>query len=221
MRGDGCGLSWGVPQGTAQAEVTLYDNLGTWHFEITTTSARAQEFFDQGLRLIYAFNHDEAIAAFSEASRLDPEAAMPYWGVALALGPNINSAMDAKAEARAVEALKQASQQAAQASPRERAYVETLATRYSLKKTGSRRAKDEAYAKAIRRLAQQYPDDVDAATLAAEALMVLRPWDYWRADGKPQPGTEEIVATLEAVLRRTPDHPRRLPSLHPCGRSLP
>ncbi|GMV49097.1 MAG: hypothetical protein AMXMBFR67_06400 [Nitrospira sp.] len=201
------GLSWGVPQGTAQAEVTLYDNLGTWHFEITTTSARAQEFFDQGLRLIYAFNHDEAIAAFSEASRLDPEAAMPYWGVALALGPNINSAMDAKAEARAVEALKQASQQAAQASPRERAYVETLATRYSLKKTGSRRAKDEAYAKAIRRLAQQYPDDVDAATLAAEALMVLRPWDYWRADGKPQPGTEEIVATLEAVLRRTPDHP--------------
>ena len=193
--------------GSAHAEVTLFDNLGTLHHEITTTSERAQKFFDQGLRLSYAFNHEEAITAFTEASRLDPDAPMPYWGVALSLGPNINAAMDAKAESRAVEAIQKASARLERATPRERAYVEALAVRYSIKKSLSRKAKDEAYAKAVRRLAHDYPDDVDAATLSAEAMMVLHPWDYWRADGRPQPGTEEIVATLEAALRQHPDHP--------------
>ena len=193
--------------GSAHAEVTLFDNLGTLHHEITTTSERAQKFFDQGLRLNYAFNHEEAITAFTEASRLDPDAPMPYWGVALSLGPNINAAMDAKAESRAVEAIQKASARLERATPRERAYVEALAVRYSIKKSLSRKAKDEAYAKAVRRLAHDYPDDVDAATLSAEAMMVLHPWDYWRADGRPQPGTEEIVATLEAALRQHPDHP--------------
>ncbi len=193
--------------GSAHAEVTLFDNLGTLHHEITTTSERAQNFFDQGLRLNYAFNHEEAITAFTEASRLDPDAPMPYWGVALSLGPNINAAMDAKAESRAVEAIQKASARLERATPRERAYVEALAVRYSIKKSLSRKAKDEAYAKAVRRLAHDYPDDVDAATLSAEAMMVLHPWDYWRADGRPQPGTEEIVATLESALRQHPDHP--------------
>jgi tetratricopeptide (TPR) repeat protein len=193
--------------GSAHAEVTLFDNLGTLHHEITTTSERAQKFFDQGLRLSYAFNHEEAITAFTEASRLDPDAPMPYWGVALSLGPNINAAMDAKAESRAVEAIQKASARLERATPRERAYVEALAVRYSIKKSLSRKAKDEAYAKAVRRLAHDFPDDVDAATLSAEAMMVLHPWDYWRADGRPQPGTEEIVATLEAALRQHPDHP--------------
>ncbi len=193
--------------GSAHAEVTLFDNLGTLHHEITTTSERAQKFFDQGLRLSYAFNHEEAITAFTEASRLDPDAPMPYWGVALSLGPNINAAMDAKAESRAVEAIQKASARLERATPRERAYVEALAVRYSIKKSLSRKAKDEAYAKAVRRLAHDFPDDVDAATLSAEAMMVLHPWDYWRADGRPQPGTEEIVATLESALRQHPDHP--------------
>jgi len=193
--------------GAAHAEVTLFDNLGTLHHEITTTSERAQKFFDQGLRLSYAFNHEEAITAFTEASRLDPDAPMPYWGVALSLGPNINAAMDTKAESRAVEAIQKAGTRLERATPRERAYVEALAVRYSIKKSLSRKAKDEAYAKAVRRLAHDYPDDVDAATLSAEAMMVLHPWDYWRADGRPQPGTEEIVATLEAALRQHPDHP--------------
>jgi tetratricopeptide (TPR) repeat protein len=193
--------------GSAHAEVTLFDNLGTLHHEITTTSERAQKFFDQGLRLSYAFNHEEAIAAFTEAFRLDPDAPMPYWGVALSLGPNINAAMDTKAESRAVEAIQKASARLERATPRERAYVEALAVRYSIKKSLSRKAKDEAYVKAVRRLAHDYPDDVDAATLSAEAMMVLHPWDYWRADGRPQPGTEEIVATLEAALRQHPDHP--------------
>lgn len=201
------GLALPVSAGLVRAEVTLFDNLGTWHHEITTASERAQKFFDQGLRLVYAFNHEEAIAAFTEASRLDPDAPMPYWGMALSLGPNINAPMDPKAEARAVEALHKATLRLAQASPRERAYVEALASRYSLKRSLTRKGKDEAYAKAMRRLVREYPDDVDAATLSAEAQMVLRPWDYWRADGRPQAGTDELVATLEATLHRNPTHP--------------
>ena len=191
----------------ARAEATLFDNLGTLHHEITTTSELAQKYFDQGLRLVYAFNHEEAITAFTEASRLDPDAPMPYWGVALSLGPNINSAMDAKAETRAADAIHKAAARLVMATPRERAYVEALATRYSSKKSSSRKGRDEAYAKAMRRLASEFPDDVDAAVLFAESMMVLRPWDYWRADGRPQPGTEDIVATLGAALGRDPNHP--------------
>ena len=200
-------LSLSISVRPAQAEATLFDNLGTLHHNITTMSERAQKFFDQGLRLVYAFNHEEAITAFTEASRLDPAAPMPYWGVALSLGPNINAAMDPKEEPRAVEAVRKATTRLAQATPRERAYVEALATRYALKKSMTRRAKDEAYANAMRHVAREYPDDVDAATLSAEALMTLRPWDYWRADGRPQPGTDEIVATLEAALQQNPNHP--------------
>lgn len=201
------GLLGFVGVGSAQAEATLFENLGTWRHEMTTTSDLAQKYFDQGLRLVYAFNHEEARAAFTEASRLDPDAPMPYWGLALSLGPNINAAMDSKAELRAAEAVQKATARLAHAAPRERAYVEALAARYSVKKSATRKGKDEAYAKAMRRLAHEYPDDADASTLFAEALMVLRPWDYWRADGRPQPGTEEIVTTLEAALQQHPDHP--------------
>ena len=158
---------------SAWAEATLLDNLGTLHHDITSTSDLAKQFFDQGLRLVYAFNHEEAIAAFTEASRLDPAAPMPYWGVALSLGPNINAAMDSKAESRAVEAIQKAAARVAQATPRERAYVEALAARYSVKKSATRKAKDETYAKAMRRVAREFPDDVDAATLSAEAMMLL------------------------------------------------
>ncbi|MBA5869558.1 MAG: hypothetical protein GDA68_06130 [Nitrospira sp. CR2.1] len=201
------GVASSLGEGHAGAEPTLFDNLGTLHHEISTTSERAQHYFDQGLRLVYAFNHEEAIAAFTEASRLDPDAPMPHWGVALSLGPNINAGMDAKAELRAVDAIHKATARLARATPRERAYIEALATRYSGKKASSRNGKDEAYAKAMRRLHAESPDDVDAAVLFAESMMVLRPWDYWRADGRPQPGTEEIVATLEAAIEREPNHP--------------
>ena len=201
------GLVWSLEAGRARADATLFDNLGTLHHTITTTSEHAQQYFDQGLRLVYAFNHEEAIAAFTEAARLDPEAPMPYWGLALSLGPNINAAMDAKDESRAVDAIQKATARLAKATSRERAYVDALATRYSAKKSSSRKGRDEAYAKAMRRLASDSPEDVDAAVLFAEALMVLRPWDYWRPDGRPQPGTEDIVATLEAALGRDPNHP--------------
>jgi len=186
---------------------TLFDNLGSLHHPITTTSEQAQRFFDQGLRLVYAFNHEEAIRSFEAAADLDSQAAMPYWGIALALGPNINSEMEKKDERRAIEMVQKARRLAGHITPVEQAYIEALVTRYVGRKGVKRKGLDEAYAKAMRSVAQRFPEDGDAATLFAEALMDLRPWDFWKPDGQPQPGTEEIVTTLEAVLVKNPDHP--------------
>ena len=186
---------------------TLFDNLGSLHHPITTTSEQAQRYFDQGLRLVYAFNHEEAIRSFEAAAHLDSQAAMPYWGIALALGPNINSAMEKKDEHRAIEMVQKARRMADRATPVEQAYIEALVTRYVGRKGVKRKGLDEAYAKAMRSVTQRFPEDADAATLFAEALMDLRPWDFWKPDGRPQPGTDEIVTTLEAVLARNPDHP--------------
>jgi len=189
------------------ADPPLFNNLGSLHHPITTTSEQAQRYFDQGLRLVYAFNHEEAIRSFEAAMQQDPQAAMPYWGIALALGPNINSAMEKKDERRAVEIVQKARQLADNVTRREKAYIEALVARYVSRKGIKRKGLDEAYAKAMRSVAQQFPEDDDAATLFAEALMDLRPWDFWKPDGRPQPGTDEIVATLESVLARNPDHP--------------
>jgi len=185
----------------------LFENLGSLHHPITTTSEQAQRYFDQGLRLVYAFNHEEAIRSFEAAAQQDPQAAMPYWGIALALGPNINSAMEKKDEGRAVEMVQKARQLADHTTRGEKAYIEALVARYVGRKGTKRRGLDEAYAKAMRSVAQQFPEDDDAATLFAEALMDLRPWDLWKPDGGPQPGTDEIVTTLESVLAHNPDHP--------------
>jgi len=193
---------------TDQAEAPpLFDNLGSLHHPITTSSDRAQQYFDQGLRLVYAFNHDEAIRSFEAAVQEDPQAAMAYWGMALALGPNINSAMDKKDERRAIEMVQKARRLANRATPEEQAYIDALATRYVSRKGAKRKGLDEAYAKAMRLVAQRFPEDADAATLFAEALMDLRPWDFWKPDGRPQPGTDEIVTTLESVLAQKPGHP--------------
>jgi tetratricopeptide (TPR) repeat protein len=186
--------------------VPLFDNLGSWHHGITTVSEEAQRYFDQGLRLVYGFNHEDAIHSFEEAARADPSAAMAYWGIALALGPNINQPMGKQAERRAWDALQQARAHRAGVSPAEQAYIDALGKRYSVK-GGPRARLDKAYAEAMRVLWRQFPDDADAGTLFADALMNLRPWDLWTADGKAKPGTEEIVVTLEAVLARHPDHP--------------
>jgi len=185
----------------------LFDDLGSLHHPITTTSELAQQYFDQGLRLVYAFNHEEAIRSFEAAAHQDPQAAMVYWGIALALGPNINSAMEQKDEQRAIEMVQKARRLATNAIPREQAYIEALTARYVGRKGVKRKGLDEAYAKAMRSVVQRFPDDLDAATLFAEALMDLRPWDLWKQDGRPQPGTEEIVTTLESVLAQSPDHP--------------
>ncbi len=185
----------------------LFDNLGSLHHPITTSSEQAQRYFDQGLRLVYAFNHEEAIRSFEAAAREDPQAAMPYWGIALAFGPNINSPIKKKDEHRAIEMVQKARRLASRATPEEQAYIEALVTRYVGRKGFKRKGLDEAYAKAMRSLAQRFPEDTDAATLFAEAMMDLRPWDFWKPDGRPQPGTDEIVATLESVLARDPEHP--------------
>jgi hypothetical protein len=148
----------------------------------------------------------EAARAFREAARLDPNCAMAYWGQALVLGPNINLPMAPEEEPKAFELAQKAVALKAKASPRERAYIDAVATRYS-GKPEDRSARDRAYADAMRDLAKRYPEDLDAATLFAEALMDLRPWAYWAPDGTPYPGTTEASATLERVLGQKPAHP--------------
>jgi tetratricopeptide (TPR) repeat protein len=199
-------LWWAAPL-VAHGEPTLYDNLGTLHHPISTASESAQRYFDQGLRLVYAFNHEEAIRSFEEAATLDPSAPMPYWGIALALGPNINAPMSKDDGRRAVEAIKQAQARLSSATAAERAYIEASAKRYLGSPRASRAALDKAYADAMRSVWKTFSDDADAGVLFAEAMMDLRPWDFWTAEGTPKPGTQEIVSTLEAVLEKQPDHP--------------
>jgi tetratricopeptide (TPR) repeat protein len=184
----------------------LLEGLGTLHFPVTTRSERAQRFIDQGLRLTYAFNHAEARRAFQEAARLDPRCAMAHWGEALVLGPNINDAMPFDRELEAHAAVRRALRLAKHASPRERSYIEALATRYSDRKTRDRDALDRAYADAMAALTRRHPDDLDAATLYAEALMDLTPWDYWTKDGQPKGATLEVTRILESVIARQADH---------------
>jgi tetratricopeptide (TPR) repeat protein len=183
----------------------LFDNLGTYHHPISTRVPDAQRYFDQGFVLVYAFNHEEATRAFEQAARLDPECAMPWWGIALAAGPNYNDPGGRERFRRAHEAIEKA--KTLRASAIERDYIAAMGTRYVAEPSADRKALDVAYAGAMRDLSQKYPDDLDAKTLYADALMNLRPWDLWTADGKPQPGTEEAVAALESVLARSPDHP--------------
>ena len=181
-------------------------NLGKHTFPVRTKSRQAQLFINQGVNLAYGFNHAEAGRAFREAARLDPECAMAYWGQALVLGPNINVPMTPEDEPKAYELAQKAVALKSKASAREQAYIGALAQRYS-GKADDRAARDRAYADAMRDLARRYPNDLDAATMHAEALMDLRPWDYWRRDGQAYPGTREIVDSLEKVLAANPAHP--------------
>ena len=181
-------------------------NLGDHKHPVTTSSPRAQLFFNQGLTLTFGFNHREAGRSFREVARLDPDCAMAYWGQALVLGPNINLPMPPDAEPQAYELIQKAVALKAKASERERAYIDALATRYSNEEKPDRKALDRAYAQAARQLSERYPDDLDAATLYAEALMDLRPWNYWTRDMRPYPETVEILRVLESVLKRNPNH---------------
>jgi tetratricopeptide (TPR) repeat protein len=181
-------------------------NLGTYTFPITTKSKEAQAFINQGVNLAYGFNHAEAGRAFAEAARLDPECAMAYWGQAVVLGPNINVPMSPTDEPKAYAAAQKAVALKAKASPREQAYIDAVAQRYT-GKPEDRRERDRAYANALGELARRFPDDLDAATMYAEALMDLRPWNYWTGDGHPYPETGDIIANLEKVLVRKPNHP--------------
>jgi tetratricopeptide (TPR) repeat protein len=185
---------------------TLMAGLGQLHHPITTRSAEAQRFFDQGLTLVYGFNHEEATRAFRRAAEFDPQAAMAFWGIALASGPCINLDVDATREKTAHEAVQKAISLAARGTESERAYIHALAKRYSADAGTDLKKLDIDYANAMRELSTRYPDDLDAATLYAESLMDLHPWKLWSLDGRPNDGTEETVAVLESVLRRDPNH---------------
>lgn len=200
-------LASGSARGAA-SDVPLFDGLGTHSRRVTTGSPEAQRYFDQGLAFLYAFNHDEAIRSFRRAGQIDPRCSMASWGVAVANGPHINNPVVPEDRAKAAwEALAQAKALAPAASPVERALIEALASRYAWPQPEDRKPLEQAYADAMRAVWRAFPRDADVGALFAESLADLRPWDLWTADGKPQPGTEELVATLEAVLALDPKHP--------------
>lgn len=199
-----------VSAGTLSAQSTavpLYTNLGGHSVPAATKLVAAQQYFDQGMRLVYGFNHAEAIRAFEEAARIDPGCAMCHWGAALALGPHVNAPMDPGAAEPAWAHMQKAIALRNSLGPREQAFITALASRYAFPAPASRERLDSAYADSMRDVVARFPDDQDAATLYAEALMNLRPWAYWTKDGKPHAGTDVIVAQLERVLKANPDHP--------------
>jgi tetratricopeptide (TPR) repeat protein len=186
--------------------VVLMTGYGDLHHPVTTASPEAQKFFDQGLRLIYAFNHDEAARSFQHAAELDPKMAMAYWGIAEAVGPNYNDPADLDRFLKAHAAIQKASDLAAGASPSEQAYIAAMAKRFPADARSDLHQAAEQYHDAMREVVRQFPDDLDAAALFAESGMVLHPWGLWHLDGTPEAGTEEIVATLESALKRDPNH---------------
>ncbi|MEN8690539.1 MAG: hypothetical protein AB1Z20_10580 [Desulfobacterales bacterium] len=182
------------------------EGLGDHHFPVTTQNPDSQQFFDQGLRLTYAFNHSEALRAFKQAVMHDPGNAMAFWGWALVLGPNLNLPMVPEVAPQAYQAIQHAVAIKEKVSERERAYIEALAERYTNNPTTDRVSLDRAYARAMAKLVESYPDDLDAATLYAASLMNLQPWDYWSLDGSPKGNTGEILKTLQSVVDRNPQH---------------
>jgi tetratricopeptide (TPR) repeat protein len=192
----------------ADSDPPLWDGLGSLTYKVTTSSAAAQSYFDQGLRLTHAFNHEEAQRAFRKAQKLDPDCAMCFWGEALVLGPNINMPMVEEAVAPAFAAAQRARALAGKASPQEQALIAALSKRYAENPKADRAELDAAYAAAMAQAAAQFPEDNEIAVLYAEALMDLSPWDYWQPGGRePNPQSAAIVPTLERVLAKDPNHP--------------
>jgi tetratricopeptide (TPR) repeat protein len=203
-----CGVSFAQDHSSHNPPkpATLMPGLGDLHHPVSTRNPEAQQFFDQGLRLIYAFNHDEAARSFERAAELDPKLAIAYWGIAEAVGPNYNDPASDDRFKQAHDAIQKAVDLSANASPSEQAYIQAMALRFPAEPNPDRRKSAEAYHDAMREVVKKYPDDLDAATLFAESGMDLHPWGLWHHDGTPEAGTEEIVATLESVIRRDPNH---------------
>ena len=189
----------------------LFDGLGTFHRHVTTRSKLAQRYFDQGMRLVWAFNHDEATRSFAKAAQIDPTCASCYWGVALTLGPNYNMPMMSSPRAKVGwAAVRKAGANAHRAKPVERALIAAVAKRY--RATGELDPSNSkpllaAYVGAMHRVAARYPNDLDVQTMYAEALMNTNPWKLWNADGTANPGTDEVVAILRRVISKNPNHP--------------
>lgn len=186
--------------------ITLKTGLGPIHYKVSTKNETAQKFFDQGLALTFGFHHNQAIRSFEEAARLDPSLAMAQWGIAYAMGPNINMPIDADTNKQCYAIAKKAASLKGTASPNERALIDALLKRYSDEEKPDLQALNVAYANAMKEVAKMYLDDLDIQTLYAESMMDVRPWNYWTHDGKMNEGTQEILDTLNAVLAKNPEH---------------
>ncbi|ELR99394.1 hypothetical protein [Gloeocapsa sp. PCC 73106] len=194
------------PLNAKEPVAPLFPNLGNFSHPISSENALAQSYFNQGMTLAYGFNHAEAARSFAESTQQDPNCAICYWGIALVLGPNINAPMDESVTDQAWNALQKAVELSDNASESEKDYILALSQRYLENPPADRRPLDLAYAEAMQKVAQKYPEDLDAVTLYAEALMDTTPWDYWQEDGTPKPEGTQIIHTLESVLAREPDH---------------
>lgn len=199
----GCGPG----EGDGEPLAPLLEGMGAHSHAITTSDPEAQRYFDQGLVLHYAFNHAEALRAFREASRRDPDCAMCFWGEALVLGPNVNAAMPAENVEPAWQAIERARELAPMATPLEEALVTALAERYSPDPDADRDALNLDYAAAMAEVVAAHPDSSDAATLWAEAQMVSSPWDYWTPEGEPRRGFGEVLGILETAMDLDPGNP--------------
>jgi tetratricopeptide (TPR) repeat protein len=200
-----------VAAGEAPATAYMPFNLGTHHRAVTTDNAEAQKAFDQGLLWSFSFNHGDAERAFREAARLDDGLGMAWWGIALVNGPHINNTTVDEAHAKvAWEALAEANKRRDRARDVEKALIDALGARYAWPPPADRHPLDEAYARAMADVFKRFPQDADVATLYAEALMDVRPWDQWTREGQPQPGTREVLEALETAKRLDPDHPGAL-----------
>ena len=185
----------------------LLDEMGNHHFDVSLKDSLSLRYFDQAIMLTYGFNHNEAERSFRQVAAMEPDHPMAWWGVALVQGPNLNVMMQPEAEPVAWEALQKAENLKSNGTQREQDYIEALAKRYAQNPPEDRTVLDEAYADAMADLAEKYPDDLDAQVLYAEAMMDLHPWDFWTKEGEAQPWTPKILATLERVIERNPDHP--------------
>jgi tetratricopeptide (TPR) repeat protein len=204
----GClGFAATVSAAESTRTAPLFDGLGKHQHPITTKSKQTQRYFDQGLTLCYAFNHTEAIRSFRAALKYDPDCAMAYWGIAYASGPHVNRPMDQEDNVRAWDAVQKAMALKSRANANEQAYIDAMARRYQAEFVEDRSALDKAYAAAMREVTKQFPDDLDARVIFAEALMDTMPWDYWLKDRSAKPETEEAFAALRYVIQRDPNHP--------------
>jgi tetratricopeptide (TPR) repeat protein len=202
-------LGWfsSVSSKAIQPTAPLLTGMGTHHHTIKTKSPLAQRYFDQGLVLAYGFNHAEAARSFRQAIKIDPNCAMCNWGLAYVLGPNINAKMEDDAVPESYAAMKRAVKLSSNNTASEQAYINALAKRYTDKLLEDRSELDLAYAEAMKQVTQQFPKDLDAATIYAEALMDTMPWDYWTQAGEPKPEAQKVLDTLESILEQSPDHP--------------
>jgi tetratricopeptide (TPR) repeat protein len=196
-----------APATPAAARTTLLGNLGSYHRAIKTSNEDAQKFFDEGLALLYGFNHEESFKSFDLAATKDAASPMPHWGMALALGTNINDVAPAERLKQGYTHLAEAQQRKSAGSDVEQGLVDALSKRYVADPTGDQMVREQAYSAAMGELSKKFPDDLDVATLYAESLMNLRPWRLYTKDGTPEPGTSNIVSALEGVMKREPNHP--------------